>query len=339
VLVPDRLTDILEESRAAISGADSLPALEELRVRLLGRKGTVTSLLHGLKDLPPAERPAAGQAANRIKEELSRLLEEKAADLKRASWTQGGDAVPDPTLPGRPPEMGHVHILNQTLEAIEAIFASMGFSVAEGPEVETDYYNFTAMNFPPDHPARDMHDTFFISQEVLLRTHTSPVQVRLMERQQPPIRAIMPGKTYRCDDDATHSPMFHQVEGLMVDRNISFADLKAVLTLFVRRMFGEQSRLRFRPSFFPFTEPSAEVDMSCMKCQGAGCSLCKGSGWIEILGSGMVHPAVLTMGGIDPNLFTGFAFGMGVERVAMIKYGIDNMRYFFENDLRFLEQF
>jgi phenylalanyl-tRNA synthetase alpha chain len=211
--------------------------------------------------------------------------------------------------------------------------------VAVGPEVETDYYNFEAMNFPADHPSRDMHDTLFISDRVLLRTHTSPVQVRYMEQQKPPIRAIMPGKTYRCDDDATHSPMFHQVEGLMIDCGVSFTDLKAVLTFFIHRMFGEKAKLRFRPSFFPFTEPSAEIDMSCVNCGGKGCNLCKGTGWMEILGAGMVHPNVLRAGKIDPAVYTGFAFGMGVERITMLKYGIDNMRYFFENDLRFLKQF
>jgi len=337
--VTDRASEILEEGKLALSQASDLQEVEALRVKLLGRKGAVTSLLHGLKDLSPEERPNAGQVANQVKEELSRLLEVRVEELKQSSWLDQVEVAPDPTLPGRPAELGHLHILNRTLQEIENIFSTLGFSIAEGPEVETDYYNFTAMNFPPNHPARDMHDTFFIGKDLLLRTHTSPVQVRLMERQKPPIRAIMPGKTYRCDDDATHSPMFHQVEGLVVDEKISFVDLKAILTLFVRRMFGENSRLRFRPSFFPFTEPSAEVDMSCVKCQGKGCSLCKGTGWIEILGSGMVHPAVLKAGGVDAQRFTGFAFGMGVERVAMIKHGIDNMRYFFENDIRFLDQF
>jgi phenylalanyl-tRNA synthetase alpha chain len=246
---------------------------------------------------------------------------------------------PDPTLPGRPSATGHLHILNQTLDEIKAIFTSMGFATVEGPEVESDYYNFEAMNFPPDHPSRDEHDTFFITDKILLRTHTSPVQVRLMEKSTPPIRAIMPGKTYRCDDDASHSPMFHQVEGLLIDETVSFADLKSVLTQFVKAMFGEKLSLRFRPGFFPFTEPSAEVDMSCVNCGGKGCTLCKGTGWMEILGAGMVHPNVLKAGGIDPERYNGFAFGMGVERITILKYGIDHMRYFFENDLRFLEQF
>ncbi len=333
-----QLAKILADSKAEIQELSDLKALEDVKIKILGRKGRLTQLLHGLKDLPPEERPEMGQAANLVKAELTQLLESRAEALKQAAWL-ATQSSPDPTLPGRPAELGRLHILNRVAADIEAIFTTMGFSVAEGPEVETEYYNFGAMNFPPDHPARDMHDTFFLTDRVLLRTHTSPVQVRLMERQSPPIRAIMPGKTYRCDDDATHSPMFSQVEGLMVDEGISFADLKAVLSMFVRRMFGENAQLRFRPSYFPFTEPSAEVDMTCVKCQGRGCSLCKGSGWIEILGAGMVHPAVLRAGRIEPARYTGFAFGMGVERVAMLKYGIDNMRHFFENDLRFLEQF
>jgi phenylalanyl-tRNA synthetase alpha chain len=329
---------LLAENREPIARARDLKELEDIKVRLLGRKGALTALLHGLKDLPAAERPDFGAAANRVKEELTAAFAAREAELKASAWRESVPGL-DATLPGRPAELGRLHILNRTLQDIEDIFVSLGFAVAEGPEVETDYYNFGAMNFPPNHPARDMHDTFFLSDQVLLRTHTSPVQVRLMEKQAPPIRAIMPGKTYRCDDDATHSPMFHQVEGLLIDEGVSFADLKAVLTLFVRRMFGEGAQLRFRPSFFPFTEPSAEVDMTCVKCRGRGCSLCKGSGWIEILGSGMVHPNVLRAGKIDPERYTGFAFGMGVERVAMLKHGIDHMRHFFENDLRFLEQF
>jgi len=329
---------LLAQNREPIARAKDLKELEEIKVRLLGRKGELTSLLHGLKDVPAAERPAFGAAVNRVKEDLTQALLARENELKTAAWREGAPQL-DATLPGRPAEAGRLHILYRTLQDIEDIFTSLGFAVAEGPEVETDYYNFAAMNFPPNHPARDMHDTFFISDQVLLRTHTSPVQVRLMEKQAPPIRAIMPGRTYRCDDDATHSPMFHQVEGLMIDEGVSFADLKAVLTMFVRRMFGETAQLRFRPSFFPFTEPSAEVDMTCVKCHGKGCSLCKGSGWMEILGSGMVHPNVLRAGRIDPQRYTGFAFGMGVERVAMLKHGIDHMRYFFENDLRFLEQF
>lgn len=334
-----QLEELVSLQREAITQTEDLKNLEDLRVRILGRKGALTELLHGLKELPAEERREMGRLANSAKEELTQLIDDKVRALKQASWTADENMRPDHTLPGRPAELGRAHILCRTAETIEEIFSGMGFSVAEGPEVETDYYNFQAMNFPADHPSRDMHDTLFLSEQVLLRTHTSPVQIRYMEKHKPPIRAIMPGKTYRHDDDATHSPMFHQVEGLMVDREVSFADLKTVLTLFVQRMFGQDARLRFRPGFFPFTEPSAEIDMSCHKCLGKGCSLCKGTGWIEILGAGMVHPQVLRNGGIDPEHYTGFAFGMGVERIAILKHGIDNIRYFFENDLRFLNQF
>jgi phenylalanyl-tRNA synthetase alpha chain len=337
--VKQQLDEMMRVQGEAIARAEDLKSLEELRVQILGRKGELTELLHGLKELPPEERREMGHMANSAKEELTRLIEDRVRSLKQASWAGDEKMRPDYTLPGRPVELGRTHILYRTEDTIEEIFCSMGFSVAEGPEVETDYYNFQAMNFPADHPSRDMHDTLFLNDQVLLRTHTSPVQIRYMEKHKPPIRAIMPGKTYRHDDDATHSPMFHQVEGLMVDRDVSFADLKTVLTLFVQRMFGPDARLRFRPGFFPFTEPSAEIDMSCHKCQGKGCSLCKGSGWLEILGAGMVHPHVLRKGGIDPEQYTGFAFGMGVERIAMHKHGIDNIHYFFENDLRFLNQF
>ncbi|MCK5243599.1 phenylalanine--tRNA ligase subunit alpha [bacterium] len=335
----EQLGAIYKESSEAAQKVEDLKQLEDLRIRILGRKGQLTLLLHGLKTLPSEERRIVGQAANDIKNKLLQVFDDRMQVLKRASWSADSKLRPDATLPGRPVEMGREHILNRTLHEIEGIFKVMGFSVAEGPEVETEYYNFEAMNFPADHPSRDMHDTLFIDDGMLLRTHTSPVQVRYMEKQKPPIRAIMPGKTYRCDDDATHSPMFHQVEGLMVDTNVSFTDLKAVLTFFIHRMFGEDANLRFRPSFFPFTEPSAEIDMTCVNCHGQGCSLCKGTGWMEILGAGMVHPNVLWAGKIDPEQYTGFAFGMGVERITMLKYGIDNMRYFFENDLRFLRQF
>jgi len=333
------LDEIYTSTQASLANTKKIEDLDTLRVEILGRKGKLTTLLHNIKDLSIEERSVVGKLANEYKKKLMDLFANRLQSLKRDVWLQSEELKIDPTLPGRPAEIGRAHILNRTLREIEGIFTTMGFQIVEGPEVETDYYNFEAMNFPENHPSRDMHDTFFISEKILLRTHTSPVQVRFMEQTQPPLRAIMPGKTYRCDDDATHSPMFQQVEGLMVDKNISFANLKAVLTLFVKRMFGEELQLRFRPSYFPFTEPSAEIDMSCVKCAGQGCNLCKGTGWIEILGAGMVHPKVLQAGSIDSEKYTGFAFGMGVERITMLKYGIDNMKYFFENDLRFLEQF
>jgi phenylalanyl-tRNA synthetase alpha chain len=335
----DQLEIIYQENSEAIQQVTDIKQLDDMRIRILGRKGQLTLLLHDLKTLPPEERRAAGLAANEVKTKLAQSIDSQMQKLKQASWSADPKLRPDSTLPGRPSEMGREHILNRTLHEIEGIFKGLGFSVAEGPEVETEYYNFEAMNFPADHPSRDMHDTLFVSDDVVLRTHTSPVQVRYMENKKPPIRAIMPGKTYRCDDDATHSPMFHQVEGLMIDKDVSFTDLKAVLTFFIHHMFGADAKLRFRPSFFPFTEPSAEIDMTCVNCRGKGCNLCKGTGWMEILGAGMVHPNVLRAGNIDPELYTGFAFGMGVERITMLKYGIDNMRYFFENDLRFLQQF
>jgi len=348
--VKSQLAEIFNQAQTEIKTAADLKALEEIKVGVLGRKGRLTEVLRQLPNLPAEERPAIGEAANQVKNGLSDLLDARAKEIKQAEWLADPKLRIDPTMPGRPSELGRLHILNRVAQEMETIFKNLGFSVAEGPEVETDHYNFGAMNFPADHPARDMHDTFFVGDgtqpadrakgsKVLLRTHTSPVQIRFMEKHQPPFRVVMLGKTYRCDDDASHSPMFHQMEGLMVDRHISFAHLKGVLTLFVREMFGSQARLRFRPGYFPFTEPSAEIDMSCVKCGGKGCPLCKHSGWMEILGSGMVHPNVLRAGGVDPEQYTGFAFGMGIERIAMLKYGIDNIRYFFENDLRFLEQF
>lgn len=335
----ERLQRLYQETETTINQTDDLTKIEEIRINVLGRKGTLTSVLHGLKDIAADERPQVGQTANQIKTKIQQLLDQRIDELKKAAWLADTTLIPDPTMPGRPNPVGHFHILNQTIDEVKSIFTSMGFATVEGPEVELDYYNFEAMNFPSDHPSRDEHDTFFITDDILLRTHTSPVQVRLMEKQGAPIRAIMPGKTYRCDDDASHSPMFQQVEGLMIDHDVSFADLKYVLTQFVKTMFGEKLKLRFRPAFFPFTEPSAEIDMSCVACHGQGCKLCKQTGWMEILGAGMVHPNVLKAGNIDVDRYTGFAFGMGVERITMLKYGIDNMRHFFENDLRFLQQF
>jgi phenylalanyl-tRNA synthetase alpha chain len=331
--------DALEaEATVAVVAADE-GALEDLRVRYLGRRGSLTTILRGLGDLPPEARPVVGQRANAVKAAIEGALEARRLALRAAARVGLAADRLDSTLPGRPPMLGGLHPLTATLEDILEIFASLGFAVAEGPEVELDYYNFEALNIPKDHPARDMQDTFYITDEVLLRTHTSPVQVRVMEAQPPPVRVVVPGKVYRRDADVTHSPMFHQVEGLLVDEGVTFADLKGTLTAFVRLFFGEATRLRFRPSYFPFTEPSAEVDISCVICRGAGCRVCSQGGWLEILGAGMVDPEVFRFVGYDSERFTGFAFGMGVERIAMLRYGIDDIRLFFENDLRFLEQF
>jgi len=335
-----RVDAILEEARGAAVAARSVAELEQLRVRFLGRQGELTQLLRSLGKLPPDERPLVGAAANEAKRELealldARLAEARAAERARARRQQRLDL----TLPGRCPPVGAVHPLTRVHDEIVTIFIGLGFSVAEGPEIETDYYNFEALNFPPDHPARDTQDTFFLPGDRLLRTHTSPVQIRTMQAQRPPVRIICPGTVYRRDADITHSPMFTQVEGLAVDRHVTMADLKGTLELFASEMFGPRSRIRFRPSFFPFTEPSAEVDVVCFLCGGEGCRVCTQSGWLEILGSGMVHPQVLRNVGYDPEEVTGWAFGMGIERIAMLKYGIDDIRLFFENDLRFLRQF
>ncbi|MFQ5894512.1 MAG: phenylalanine--tRNA ligase subunit alpha [Nitrospinota bacterium] len=333
----EALTAIEEEALATIRAAPDERALEEVRVRYLGRRGALTQLLRSVGQLPPEERPRAGREGNRVKVALERALEERREGL-RAAAVQPPPGL-DITLPGRPVRRGRLHPITQTLDEIVAIFAGLGFAVVEGPEVELDYYNFEALNIPRDHPARDMQATFYVSDDVVLRTHTSPVQVRVMERQPPPVKVIVPGRVYRCDADASHSPMFHQVEGLLVDEGVTFADLKGTLELFVHRMFGEEVGVRFRPSFFPFTEPSAEVDMACVLCGGGGCRVCGGTGWLEILGAGMVDPAVFSYVGYDAERYTGFAFGLGVERVAMLKFGIDDIRLFFEGDLRFLGQF
>ncbi|WP_395858264.1 phenylalanine--tRNA ligase subunit alpha [Desulfofundulus sp. TPOSR] len=330
------------EAKEALARADSLEALEEIRIRYLGKKGELTRVLRGMSALPVEERPRIGQLANSIREVLEKELAERTAEVKaRVKQARLAAESIDVTLPGTPFLPGKKHPLTTVQEEIEEIFLGLGFSIAEGPEVELDYYNFEALNLPKDHPARDMQDSFFIGPEVLLRTHTSPVQVRTMERTAPalPVKIIAPGKVYRRDDDATHSPMFHQVEGLAVDRRITFGDLKGVLDVFAREMFGESTRTRFRPSYFPFTEPSAEVDISCVMCGGKGCRVCSHTGWLEILGCGMVHPRVLEMSGYNSAEVTGFAFGMGIERIAMLKYGIDDLRLFFDNDLRFLAQF
>jgi len=334
-----RVQAILDRVRAQIAGARSTTDLEQIRIRVLGRSGELTGLLRSLGAVPTAERPRVGQQANQAKGEIEALITEKLAALKRAERERALEAERlDLTLPGRRIPPGPVHPVTRVQDEIIEIFEGLGFSVAEGPEVETDYYNFSALNFPDDHPARDMQDTFHLSPDTLLRTHTSPVQIRTMKARRPPVRFIFPGKVYRRDADITHSPMFHQVEGLAVDRHVTMADLKATLELFAQQMFGPRSRLRFRPSFFPFTEPSAEADVVCFLCGGVGCRVCK-DGWLEILGSGMVHPNVLRNVGYDPEEVTGWAFGMGVDRVAMLKYGIDDIRLLFENDLRFLGQF
>jgi phenylalanyl-tRNA synthetase alpha chain len=316
--------------------------VERLRVRFLGRKGELTEVVRRLRDVPPEERPALGAYLNQVKGEVERLVESTLTELRASARRQQiASERTDVTLPGSRPVAGHLHPLTQVLELLVDTFVSLGFSVAEGPDVEDDYHNFTALNFPKDHPARDMQDTFFVGEDHVLRTHTSPVQIRVMERQRPPVRVIVPGAAYRHDSDITHSPMFHQIEGFMVDRKVTFADLKGVLTLAVRQIFGAATRLRFRASFFPFTEPSAEIDIACFLC-GDGesdCRICKGTGWIEILGAGMIDPNVFEAVGYDPEEFTGFAFGMGIERVTMLKYRIGDIRLFFNNDLRFLRQF
>ena len=323
----------------AIDGASDPEALEQIRIRILGRKGELTEILRGVGALPPEIRREVGQQANALKARIEAALEARQQALRAALLDDLAvrEAI-DITLPGRPIQRGSLHPITATLYEIVEIFQRLGFSVAEGPEVELDYYNFEALNIPKDHPARDMQDTFYITDDVVLRTHTSPVQIRVMEAQPPPVKIVAPGRVYRRDADPTHSPMFHQVEGLLVDYGVSFADLKATLQAFVDEFFGAGTHLRFRPSYFPFTEPSAEVDIGCVMCTGAGCRVCKGSGYLEILGAGMVDPEVFRVVGYDPEI-TGFAFGMGVERIAMLRYGIDDIRLFFENDLRFLQQF
>ena len=314
---------------------------EGLRIRYLGKKGELTAVLRGMGSVSPEERPAIGALANEIRTEIESALAAKAADQKKNALAHKLEAEAlDVTIPGTVYTVGRRHPLAQTEKMLCDFFVGMGFSVAEGPEVEYDYYNFEALNLPKNHPARDTQDTFYITDNILLRSQTSPVQVRTMEVQKPPIRVISPGRVYRADPaDATHSPIFHQVEGLVVDKGITMGDLKGILELFAKRMFGEETRIRFRPHHFPFTEPSAEVDVSCFVCGGKGCRLCKGEGWIEILGAGMVHPFVLSNCGIDPEVYSGFAFGMGIERIAMTRLGIDDMRLLYENDVRFLHQF
>jgi phenylalanyl-tRNA synthetase alpha chain len=329
-----------EQAEAELRKAGSEEELQSVRTRYLGRKGLLTGLLRNIANVASGDRPQFGKDCNEVKEVLSagidQALEALASSRKEQIILR--ERI-DVTLPGRAVRHGRLHPVTQIREEICRIFAGLGFSVVEGPEIELDYYNFEALNIPKDHPARDMQDTFYVEDNIVLRTHTSPVQVRIMEKTKPPVRILSPGRVYRRDSDVSHTPMFHQIEGLMVDRGITFGDLKGVLTVFLRQMFGEDTALRFRPSFFPFTEPSAEVDIRCVMCLGRGCRVCGQSGWLEILGSGMVDPEVFKNVGYDPEEFTGFAFGLGLERIAMLKFGISDIRLFFENDLRFLEQF
>jgi phenylalanyl-tRNA synthetase alpha chain len=343
----DSSETIREEVLGRLQGCVTESDVEELRVEYLGRKGRVTLLLRGLKDFPPQERPRAGEQLNRLRAWLEERVEERLRAVReqhRAKALQ--EETVDITLPGSRWEHGGLHPLTLALDEIIDVFWGMGFEVARGPDIEDDYHNFEALNIPKDHPARDMQDTFFVAGGRLLRTHTSPVQIRTMETRKPPLQIIVPGAVYRHDDDATHSPMFHQVEGFMVDRSIAFSDLKGVLSHFLHQIFSDQTNVRFRPSFFPFTEPSAEIDIQCLICGGEegsaqtqACRVCKGTGWLEILGAGMIDPQVFQFVGYDPEAVSGFAFGMGVERIAMLKYGIDDIRLFFQNDLRFLRQF
>ncbi len=336
----EELESLKKETLSSLPKISTEKELLDLRVKVLGRKGSLTQLLKSLGSLPEGERREIGKRANEVKEDLEKRIEETLLQIRERERTEALQREKiDVTLPGRRIPVGKKHPLTQIFDEVIDIFSRLGFEVAEGPEVELDYYNFEALNIPRGHPAREMQATFFISDDVVLRTHTSPMQVRTMEKKPPPVRMICPGACYRCDSDPTHSPMFHQVEGLLVDKGITLADLKGVLTVFVHQMFGKQTRLRFRPSFFPFTEPSAEIDIECFICGGKGCGVCSNTGWLEILGSGMVDPAVYKFVNYDPEEVTGFAFGMGIERIAMLKFGINDIRLFFTNDLRFLKQF
>jgi phenylalanyl-tRNA synthetase alpha chain len=338
--VKEELERLQEEVVISISQASTEKEIAEIRVKYLGKKGSITQVLRSLGTLPESERREVGQRANQLKESTEAKIEGTFLQIRERERREALEREEiDVTLPGRRIPVGRRHPLSQILDEIIDIFSRLGFEVVEGPEVELDYYNFEALNIPRGHPAREMQATFFISDDVVLRTHTSPVQVRTMEKKRPPVRMICPGAVYRCDSDPTHSPMFHQVEGLLVDKGITFADLKGVLTVFVHQMFGKETKLRFRPSFFPFTEPSAEIDIECFICGGEGCGVCSNTGWLEILGSGMVDPAVYKFVNYDPEEVTGFAFGMGIERIAMLKFGINDIRLFFTNDLRFLRQF
>ncbi len=336
----EKLSGLLKEALSELSKASAKEAVLLIKAKYLGRKGEIPSLLKEMGALAPEERKQAGEAINRAKDRLEEEVEKALSSFQeREKEEKLRKERVDITLPGRSIPLGRKHPVTQIMNEVEEIFYGLGFDIEEGPEVELDYYNFEALNLPKDHPARDMQDTFYINEEVLLRTHTSPVQIRVMEKKRPPLRVIAPGTVYRRDSDITHTPMFHQVEGFMVDKGVTFSNLKGVLTLFLHKLFGEDTGIRFRPSFFPFTEPSAEIDIRCVICGGKGCRVCKGSGWLEILGAGMIHPGVFRAVNYDTEEYSGFAFGLGIERIAMLKFGIDDLRLFFENDLRFLRQF
>lgn len=337
----EKLQKIKEEAMKSIERSDDLSKLNDVRVAVLGKKGELTAVLKSMKEILPKDRPAFGQLVNEVRSEIEKKLEDAKAALEAKELElRLQHEVIDVTLPAKKNKVGHAHPNTIALEEVERIFIGMGYEVVEGPEVELDYYNFEALNIPANHPAKDEQDTFYINDEIVLRTQTSPVQVREMEKGKLPIRMIAPGRVFRSDEvDATHSPSFHQIEGLVIDKHITFADLKGTLAEFARELFGAETKVKFRPHHFPFTEPSAEVDVTCFKCGGKGCRFCKGSGWIEILGCGMVHPRVLRMSGIDPEEYSGFAFGVGLERIALLKYEIDDMRLLYENDDRFLKQF
>ena len=335
------LEQVLNDAQAAVNGAADLRALDDVRVRYLGKSGVFTEQLKQLGKLPKEERPAAGQEINKAKQALQQRIEARKGELEQAALTQrlAAERV-DVSLPGRGAGQGGLHPVTRTMRRIEEIFGGAGFRVAEGPEIEHDFYNFEALNIPAHHPARAMHDTFYFDDHLLLRTHTSPVQIRVMQDAEPPLKVIAPGRVYRCDSDLTHTPMFHQVEGFMVDEQVTFADLKGVIIAFLQAFFERDDlAVRFRPSYFPFTEPSAEVDIQCVMCGGKGCRVCSKTGWLEVLGCGMIHPEVMRHVDIDSEKYTGYAFGMGVERLAMLRYGVNDLRLFFENDLRFLKQF
>jgi len=335
------LEKLTAEANDKIAAADNLEALDQVRVAYLGKKGELTSLLKTLGSLPAEERKGAGQDINRAKQDVQKAIEARKAELETAKLNARLQSEKvDVTLPGRGQDHGGLHPVTRTMERIDSLFTRLGFTVAQGPEIEDDFHNFEALNIPSYHPARAMHDTFYFNESTLLRTHTSPVQIRHMENHEPPLRIIAPGRVYRCDSDLTHTPMFHQVEGLLVDENVSFADLMGTLADFLRQFFEDDNlQTRFRPSYFPFTEPSSEVDIQCVMCEGEGCRVCSHTGWLEVLGCGIVHPKVFESAGVDTEKYTGYAFGMGVERLAMLRYGVNDLRLFFENDLKFLQQF